>query len=180
MLAMQSSLLLVDDDGLLRERLAMALSKRGLAVRTAANADEALALAESITPDKAVIDLKMPGRNGLQLLSEIRGVSPDTQCVILTGYGSIANAVDAMRLGAVNYLPKPADADQVLEAFRHSDGNGKEPSVPEEIQAPSLAEAEWNHIQQVLSDCDGNVTRAAEKLGIPRRTLQRKLKKLAP
>ncbi|TWT78191.1 Photosynthetic apparatus regulatory protein RegA [Posidoniimonas polymericola] len=177
---MPQKLLLVDDDELLRERMARALAKRGLEVHAAANADEATALARSHGPDLAVLDLKMPGRTGLELLTELRGLLPDLKCVILTGYGSIANAVDAMRLGAVNYITKPADADQVLEAFRRGEAETPLLAPADEIHAPSLAEAEWNHIQQALADCHGNVTRAAEKLGIPRRTLQRKLKKLAP
>ena len=173
-------LLLVDDDDLLRERLARALVARGLDVRTAENADEAIELATADPPDLAVIDLKMPGRTGIDLLKEFQTVTPATKSVILTGYGSIANAVDALHAGAVSYVTKPADADQVLEAFRKADAEAPEPPPPSDIHAPSLAEAEWNHIQQVLSDCSGNITRAAAQLGIPRRTLQRKLKKLAP
>lgn len=178
-------LLLVDDDDLLRERLARAFVARGLEVRAAENADQAIELAKMDPPDLAVLDLKMPGRSGIDLLRELREVSPHTRAVILTGYGSIANAVDAMHAGAVSYVTKPADADQVLEAFRRaeadlSDEPPAEPLPPTEIHAPSLAEAEWNHIQQVLADCDGNITRAAAQLNIPRRTLQRKLKKLAP
>jgi two-component system response regulator RegA len=176
----RQSVLLVDDDDFLRDRMARALDKRGYQVSTAANVDDALAVAEAEQPDMAVIDLKMPGRSGQELLAELRRVSPDTRSVILTGYGSIANAVDAMRLGAVNYLTKPADVDQVVEAFRRVETAPEPAPDPSTLHAPSLAEAEWNHIQQVLTDCDGNVTRAAEKLDIPRRTLQRKLKKLAP
>jgi len=173
-------LLLVDDDDLLRERLAKALATRGLEVRTAENADEAIALATADPPDLAVIDLKMPGQTGIELLKQFQTVTPDTKSIILTGYGSIANAVDALHAGAVSYVTKPADADQVLEAFRKAEAPAPEPPPPSDIHAPSLAEAEWNHIQQVLSDCSGNITRAAAQLGIPRRTLQRKLKKLAP
>lgn len=172
-------LLLVDDDELLRERMAKAFEKRGLKVFTAENAELAAELASDEQPELAVLDLKMPGRSGLDLLQQIGQISPDTKCVILTGYGSIANAVDAMHAGAVSYVTKPADADQVLEAFRRAD-LPTDAEAPDRIQAPSLAEAEWNHIQQVLADHNGNVTRAAEQLGIPRRTLQRKLKKLAP
>lgn len=178
-------LLLVDDDDLLRERLARAFTKRGIEVTTAEKVDEAVEVARDLQPDLAVIDLKMPGRTGIDLLRELREVSPRTRSVILTGYGSIANAVDAMHAGAVSYVTKPADADQVLEAFRRAEADAAaeptpEPLPPTEIHAPSLAEAEWNHIQQVLSDSGGNITRAAAQLGIPRRTLQRKLKKLAP
>ncbi len=171
-----STLLLVDDDEFLRERLARALTARGLEVRTAANADEAISTLAEWKPELAVLDLKMPGRTGLELLREVKQLSPATQAVLLTGYGSIANAVEALRGGAVGYVTKPADADQILEAFRKG---APAPAASDSamISAPSLAEAEWNHIQQVLADCDGNVTRAAEQLQIPRRSLQRKLKK---
>jgi two-component system response regulator RegA len=173
------SLLLVDDDDTLRSRLARAFVSRGLRIAQAANYDEAMDHLKLESPTKAVIDLKMPGPTGLKLLVDLKRVSPNTEVVILTGYGSIANAVEAMRGGAVNYVTKPADADQILEAFR-SPGDHSRDSRGPEIQTPSLAEAEWNHIQQVLSDCDGNLTQAAGLLGIPRRTLQRKLKKMAP
>lgn len=177
------SLLLVDDDELLRERMGRALTARGLAVRTAASGDEALQLARQQPPDLAVLDLKMPGLTGLQTLRELKAIAPDVHAVILTGYGSIANAVEAVHQGAENYVTKPADADQVLEALHRSGTLSDEEAPPTgeaAIHTPSLAEAEWNHIQQVLADCGGNITRTAERLGIPRRTLQRKLKKLAP
>lgn len=175
-----NTLLLVDDDELLRERLARALAKRGLEVETAANVDEAITLVVARPPELAVIDLKMPGRTGIELLCELRRLSPETRSVMLTGYGSIANAVDAVHAGAVNYVTKPADADQILDALRRTGGVDGPAPEPGAIHAPSLAEAEWNHIQQVLHACGGNVTRAAAQLDIPRRTLQRKLKKLAP
>jgi two-component system response regulator RegA len=176
---MGKSLLLVDDDDVLRSRLARALVSRGLRVLQAANCQEALEHLGFELPDLAVIDLRMPGRSGLELLSEIRTRSPETQVVILTGYGSIANAVEAMRLGSINYLSKPADADQILAAFEVQE-KPTEQDPPPEYQPLSLAESEWNHIQRVLSDCGGNLTQAARLLGIPRRTLQRKLKKMAP
>ena len=177
------TLLLVDDDVSLRERMSRAMTARGLHVRTAANGTEALVTARASRPDLAVVDLKMPGMNGMELLAEIKKVSPATRVVMLTGYGSIANTVEAMREGAENYVTKPADADQVLEAFHRSGVLSDDEAPPMDeaaLHTPSLAEAQWNHIQQVLADCDGNVTRAAERLGIPRRTLQRKMRKLAP
>lgn len=177
------TLLLVDDDELLRERMGRALQSRGLLVRVAASGAEALQLAREQPPELAVLDLKMPGMTGLELLGELKAVAPDVHAVILTGYGSIANAVEAVRRGAENYLTKPADADQVLEALHRTGTLTDEEAPPASeaaIHTPSLAEAEWNHIQQVLADCNGNITRTAERLGIPRRTLQRKLKKLAP
>jgi two-component system response regulator RegA len=172
-------LLLVDDDEMLRERMGRALRARDFEVVEASNYDEAVEAIAQQQPHRAVLDLKMPGGSGLALLKLLREESPQTRVVMLTGYGSISNAVDAMREGAVGYVTKPADADQVLAAFDaqpalHAD------TTEEDFQPPSLAEAEWNHIQQVLADCGGNLSRAANLLGIPRRTLQRKLKKLAP
>ncbi|MEQ8847052.1 response regulator [Botrimarina sp.] len=177
------SLLLVDDDELLRERMGRALTARGLEVRVASSGAAALEMARQSPPELAVLDLKMPGMTGLETLAELRKVAPGVRAVILTGYGSIANTVEAMHQGAENYVTKPADADQVLEAFHRSGALSDDEAPPAgeaAIHTPSLAEAEWNHIQQVLADCGGNITRTAERLGIPRRTLQRKLKKLAP
>jgi two-component system response regulator RegA len=173
------TLLLVDDDETLRVRLARAFRARGVRVLPAASVDEALEHLAHETPDLAVIDLKMPGRSGLELLSELRQRSASTNSVVLTGYGSISNAVEAMREGAVDYLTKPADADQILDTLLTDDVRQSEREAAE-FKPLSLAEAEWNHIQKVLADCEGNLTRAAEMLEIPRRTLQRKLKKLAP
>ncbi|QDU53997.1 response regulator transcription factor [Aeoliella mucimassa] len=171
-------LLLVDDDELLRERMGRALAAREFEVVEASTYEEAVDRLESLRPQRAVLDLRMPGGSGLTLLKLVREKSPETRVVMLTGYGSIANAVDAMREGAVGYVTKPADADQVLAAFDAMPALHAE--TTDEFHPPSLAEAEWNHIQQVLSDCDGNLSRAATLLDIPRRTLQRKLKKLAP
>lgn len=172
--------LLVDDDQVFRERLARALVRRGFAVETAGGYDEAITrLGEDPPIDRAVIDLRMPGPNGLELLRDLQLRSPDTKVVVLTGYGSIATAVDAVKLGAINYLPKPADADDVIAAF----ARGEKPALSgpvEPYDAPSLARTEWEHIQRVLSDCGGNISEAARRLGIHRRSLQRKLQKYAP
>ena len=172
------SLLLVDDDEVLRERLARALSRRGYQVRTAANAEEALALAGAQPPRYAVIDLRMPGRSGLELLRELRLLGPSCQALILTGYGSIPTAVEATRLGAVGYLQKPVDANDVVVALGRSQGASD--SEAAHIETPSLARAEWEHIHRVLADCRGNVSEAARRLGIHRRSLQRKLQKYPP
>ncbi len=168
--------LIVDDDDTLRMRMEKSLRRRGFEVRCAANYDEAVAMTTDRRPDLAVLDLKMPGKSGLELLSEIRRISPETRCVMLTGYGCITNAVEAIKLGAVNYVTKPADADQILAAL---DERPPRDSAAE-IAPPSLAEAQWEHIQRVLGECGGNISEAAHVLDIPRRTLQRKLKKLAP
>jgi two-component system response regulator RegA len=174
-----TSLLLVDDDRILRERLARAFSDRGFDVRVAGNYDEAVALAKQDSPEMAVVDLKMPGQSGLQLLKELRTIDPTTKVVMLTGYGSIATAIDAIRLGATYFLPKPADADEILTAFARSESPPLEPAPPD-YRAPSLARAEWEHINRVLSDCAGNISEAARVLGIHRRSLQRKLQKYPP
>ena len=123
----------------------------------------------------------MPGPSGLELLREIKRISPDTEVVMLTGYGSISNAVEAIQAGAVNYIPKPADADEILAAFQNHQESGKRQEVPDhEYRPPTLAQAEWEHIHKILSQCNGNITEASRLLGIPRRSLQRKLKKLSP
>jgi two-component system response regulator RegA len=170
-------MLVVDDDAALRERMARAFADRGLDVRTAADGSKALELAREDSPELAVVDLKMPGPlSGLDVVRELKAIDATTRVLVLTGYGSIATAVEAMRLGAVNYVPKPADADEVLEAFDKPKGapQGDEPL------APSLARAEWEHINRVLSDCGGNISEAARRLALHRRTLQRKLNKYPP
>ncbi len=172
------SMLVVDDDDVLRERLARAFSGRGYDVRTAANAGEALAQAREESPELAVVDLRMPGPSGLELVKELRALDENTRIVVLTGYGSIATAVEAVKLGAANYLPKPADADEIIAAFNR--GEAEPLSVSSAYRAPSLARAEWEHINRVLGDSDGNISEAARRLGIHRRSLQRKLLKHPP
>jgi two-component system, response regulator RegA len=169
------SMLVVDDDAALRERMARAFVDRGLEVRTAPDGAKALELARSDSPELAVVDLKMPGTlSGLDVVRELKAIDAGTKVVVLTGYGSIATAVEAMKLGAWSYLPKPADADEVLEAFEAQKGTSPEAT------APSLARAEWEHINRVLNDCSGNVSEAARRLGLHRRSLQRKLNKYPP
>ncbi|MBX5480561.1 MAG: response regulator [Myxococcaceae bacterium] len=176
-----TSLLLVDDDEVLRDRLARAFRDRGFDVRTAGNVDAALEAAHAESPELAVVDLKMPGRSGLELVRALHEVDPSTRVVVLTGYGSIATALEAMALGATWYLPKPADADEILEALARPDRAAGAPRLTtQEPNAPSLARAEWEHIQRVLQDCDGNISAAARRLGIHRRSLQRKLLKHPP
>jgi len=153
------SILVVDDDATFRTRLVRAFAERRYDARGAAGAAEAVALAREDSPELAVVDLRMPDGNGLDVVRDLLAIDPSTRIVVLTGYGSIATAVDAMRLGAVHYLSKPADADQILAAI---DPNRR---------------VEWEHIQRVLSDCGGNVSQAARLLGLHRRSLQRKLAK---
>ncbi len=171
------SILVVDDDEVLRERLGRALRERGYAVRTAGSAAQAAALAEAESPELAVVDLKMEGGSGLDVLKHLKAQDASTRVVILTGYGSIATAVDATKLGATYYLPKPADVDEILAAFeREAPGTLDAGS----LAAPSLARAEWEHIQRVMADCGGNISEAARRLGMHRRSLQRKLQKYPP
>ena len=171
--------LVVDDDLAFRSRLIKALAARGHAAHGAGNVDEAVNVAVKVHPTAAVVDLKMPGgKSGLELVPELVRRFQGIQVVVLTGYGSIATAVEAVRQGAINYLSKPLDADQILAAF---DADG-EPHSPAEAETtpPSLARVEWEHIQRILTDCGGNISLAARKLGIHRRSLQRKLAKLPP
>jgi two-component system response regulator RegA len=173
------SILLVDDDEVFRRRLARAFEDRGYDVQTAGHHDEAVELARADSPEFAVVDLKMPDRSGLELVQALRGIDPSTKIIVLTGYGSIATAIDAVRLGATYYLPKPADADDIVAAFARGEAPPLNPPEPD-YRAPSLARAEWEHINRVLSDCGGNISEAARRLGIHRRSLQRKLQKYPP
>lgn len=171
------SLLVVDDDDVFRSRLARAFQRRGWEVREAADGAAAIALAEQDSPEYAAIDLRMPGAlTGLEVVSRLVEIDPGTTCVVLTGYGSIATAVDAVKRGAAHYVTKPADVDELLAAFGRAEappGGGEAPAPA----VPSLARVEWEHIQRVLSDCGGNISQAARLLGIHRRSLQRKLSK---
>jgi len=172
-------MLLVDDSDEFRERLGRAFRDRGFEVRTASNYEDALVIAHEQSPDRAVIDLRMPGKSGLELLRELKQLDDSIEVLLLTGFGSIATAVDAVRLGATNVLTKPADADDILAAFER--GNADVDHEPtSNVEVPSLARTEWEHIHRVLADCNGNISEAARRLGIHRRSLQRKLQKRAP
>jgi two-component system response regulator RegA len=162
-----SSIMLVDDSVILRDRLAEAFEERGFRVVVASHCDEA-------------VDLRMPGRPGLTLIQDLKEISPEVRVLILSGFGSIATAIDAIKLGAVNFLPKPADVDDILNAFKRGGTEVEVPETDEEIPVPTLAQAEWEHIHRVLADCNNNISEAARRLGIHRRSLQRKLRKRAP
>lgn len=174
------SIMLVDDSIVLRDRLALAFQERGFRVALASNYDEAIAVFSKDPTDLAVLDLRMPGKPGLVLLQELKAINPATQILILSGFGSIATAIDAIRLGATNFLPKPADADDILNAFLRGGCEIEMPEAEEDIPVPTLAQAEWEHIHRILADCGGNISEAARRLGIHRRSLQRKLRKRAP
>ncbi|MFI5184066.1 MAG: response regulator transcription factor [Vicinamibacteria bacterium] len=169
------SVLVVEDDEVLRGRLARAFRERGYEAREAKDVADALDQARDETPEYVVVDLRMPGASGLEVVREIKALDPATVVVVLTGYGSIATAVEAVRLGAAHYLTKPADVDDIVAAFGRADGPEAVSAV--EPTVPSLARVEWEHINRVLTDCGGNVSKAARLLGIHRRSLQRKLTK---
>ncbi len=174
-----TSILLVDDEDLFRNRLSKAFTRRGLTTYGAANYEEAITKIKDHNPQLAVIDLKMPGKTGLDVIKAAKKIAPELKMIVLTGYGSIATAIDAVKLGALAYIAKPADADDILAAFNKEPGV-EIPLESETIVAPSLARAEWEHINRVLADCDGNISHAAKRLGIHRRSLQRKLLKYPP
>jgi two-component system, response regulator RegA len=169
-----STILVVDDDERFRLRLAQAFEHRGYNVLSAQSPADALALCAGRQIDRATVDLRMPGQSGLVLVQELIRLYPEIHVVVLTGYGSIATAVEAMRLGALDYLTKPCHADRILAAF-DADPDSREPKL--DIPIPSLALVERDHIERVLHECNGNVSKAARALGMHRRTLQYKLAK---
>ena len=171
------SVLVVDDDERLRSRLARAFEERGYDVVQAEDHDSALGAVADESTEFAVVDLRMPGKSGLELVRALHQLDAATKIVVLTGYGSIATALDAVRLGATHYLSKPADVDTVIAAFSKGELAPDDPVEATAEETPSLARVEWEHIQRVLSDCNGNISQAAKQLGIHRRSLQRKLAK---
>ncbi|NVB40417.1 response regulator [Pseudenhygromyxa sp. WMMC2535] len=167
------TIMIVDDDRAFCTALAGGLRRRGFGVVVAHDYDEALAEAEAWRPDRAVIDLRMPGHSGLEVVAKLRRLLPGLRMVVLTGFGSIATAIEAIKLGAVHYLTKPASIDELLAAFDRT-----EPvllDAPAATTATPLDQLEWEHLQRVLTDCQGNVSEAARRLGMHRRSLQRKL-----
>ncbi|HEX4274424.1 MAG TPA: response regulator [Bryobacteraceae bacterium] len=169
--------LVVDDDDIFRNRLCRAFEARGWEALGAADGPSALELSSQSSPDLAIVDLRLPGMSGLEIVQGLRSLDETTCIIMLTGYGSIATALTATKLGANHYLSKPADADQILNAWKRIMDGADEPPVH---AVPSLARVEWEHIQRVLTDCEGNVSQAAKLLGLHRRSLQRKLAKYPP
>ena len=170
------SLLLVDDDEIFLRRLARAMEKRGFSVESAASVASGKALATARPPAYAVIDLRLEDGNGLDVVEVLREARPDSRIVVLTGYGAIATAVAAVKIGATDYLSKPADADDVVRALLCS---GE--SLPEPPENPMSADrVRWEHIQRVYEQCDRNVSETARRLSMHRRTLQRILAKRSP
>jgi len=170
------NLLLVDDDVVFCQVLAKAMQKRGFDVTTANSVPQVqILLDEGLLPGYAVVDLSMPGgASGLVLVELLHGFSAEMCIVVLTGYASVATAIEAIKLGATHYLAKPANADEIMKAFGKALGDA-DAGVSD--QTVSVRRLEWEHIQKVLADCDGNISAAARELGMHRRTLQRKLAK---
>jgi two-component system response regulator RegA len=165
------TLLVVDDDAPFRTRLVKAFIDRGFDATGVGSAADAIAAAQHDSPELALVDLRLGGDSGLDVVQQLKAIDDTTRIVVLTGYGSIATAVESMKRGATTYLTKPVDADQIAAAF---DGAPSTPTATD-TPVPTLARVEWEHIQRVLADCGGNVSQAARLLGIHRRSLQRKL-----
>ncbi len=184
-----AKILVVDDDETIRGRLVHALEKRGHEAQEADGYDMAMSKMRSFQPEYVITDLRMPDHSGLDVVESVKSISPRTEVLLLTGFGSIANALEAVRKGARGYLTKPADTDQILVALGlQEEPEEKEVSTKDlhdfdqepyeyddEDCSPTLGRVEWEHIQRVLADCDNNISRAARALGMHRRTLQRKL-----
>ncbi|HVH33499.1 MAG TPA: response regulator [Tahibacter sp.] len=163
--------LLIDDDEVYARILQRSLQRRGLQVRIAHDAASALALVEAQAPEFALVDLKIGASSGLDLIAPLRAARADMQIVLVTGYASVATAVEAIKRGADNYLPKPVTAEALLRALND------EPAAEEVDTMTPLSRLEWEHIQQAMLACDGNISAAARLLGMHRRSLQRKLAK---
>ncbi len=173
-----AKLLIVDDDVTFTQVLARALGSRGFSSETAHDADSALALVRRLQPDYCVLDLKLGEHNGLQLIGQMRRLAPGMRILLLTGYASIATAVEAIKRGAHDYLSKPVDADAVVRALTGESEHEADDELPEAPDGPlPLRRLEWEHIQRVLNECEGNISETARRLGMHRRTLQRKLAK---
>jgi two-component system, response regulator RegA len=169
----QPSLLLVDDDPTFCGVLRQALEKRNFSVTVAHSVEDAAPLAKANPPEFAVVDLKMDGASGLALVKILHELDPATRIVVLTGYASIATAVEAIKLGATQYLSKPANADEIVAAFGHL----ADPGLSLNVQPPTVERLEWEHINRILQENDGNISATARALNMHRRTLQRKLAK---
>jgi two-component system, response regulator RegA len=170
------SLLIVEDDKSFLQRLARAMEGRGFAVTTAESVADGLTQLETTSPAFAVVDMRLEDGNGLEVISALKRRRPDARAIILTGYGNIATAVNAVKLGAVDYLSKPVDADDVVAALLALEGRKAEP--PENPM--SADRVRWEHIQRIYELCGRNVSETARRLNMHRRTLQRILAKRAP
>jgi two-component system response regulator RegA len=170
------SLLIVEDDKSFLQRLARAMEGRGFTVTTAESVADGLTQLETTSPAFAVVDMRLEDGNGLEVISALKRRRPDARAIILTGYGNIATAVNAVKLGAVDYLSKPVDADDVVAALLALEGRRADP--PENPM--SADRVRWEHIQRIYELCGRNVSETARRLNMHRRTLQRILAKRAP
>lgn len=171
-----NSLLIVDDDKAFLQRIARAMELRGYRVETADTVADGLKIVRETPPDCAVVDLRLGDGSGLDVIEALRELRPDVRAIVLTGYGNIATAVTAVKLGAIDYLAKPADADDIHQALTRT--AAEKPQVPENPM--SADRVRWEHIQRVFENCDRNVSETARRLNMHRRTLQRILGKRAP
>ena len=169
-------LLLVDDDAPFRQRLSLLLARKGFAVTSVGRLQEARVEAARLKPAHAVVDMRLEDGNGLDLVAELRAMSPDVRVVMLTGYGNLATAVAAEKAGAIDYLAKPADPEDIVRALS-ADGSSRPEAPPEPMSADRVR---WEHIQRVYELCDRNVSETARRLKMHRRTLQRILAKRSP
>jgi two-component system response regulator RegA len=167
--------LVIDDDASFNAILVRTLTRRGHPARGASDVESALLLAHEMQPQQVVLDLNLNGSSGLALIPELLSINPDCRIVVLTGYASIATAVDAVKLGAVQYLAKPVEIEAILAAFE--DDEGPDFGLPASDSPLSVDRLEWEHIQRVLNENEGNVSATARALKMHRRTLQRKLSK---
>ena len=172
----ERTLLIVEDDKSFLQRLARAMEARGFDVATAESVGEGLQQVEMSAPAFAVVDMRLGDGNGLDVIVALKQRRPDARAIILTGYGNIATAVNAVKMGAVDYLAKPADADDIIAALMANDGKKAEP--PEHPM--SADRVRWEHIQRIYELCGRNVSETARRLNMHRRTLQRILAKRAP
>lgn len=168
------NLLLVDDDEGLCEVMSRAFEQRGYGVRVAHTGREAAQVAQAAAPDCAVVDLRLPDQSGLKVISALKAANPAMRIVVLTGHGSIPTAVEAVKLGATNYLTKPVEVDEIVAAMQRE---AADDSVPIRVKPMSVDRLEWEHIQRVLRENNDNVSATARALSMHRRTLQRKLRK---
>ena len=174
MTEMAQKFLIVDDDETFTRVLSRAIRRRGYETTVAGSAEQALTLLDEFIPDLATLDLKMDGASGISLIPHLLALNPDMKILILTGYASISTAVEAIKLGATDYLAKPADADQILAKLLKNEAN---PDIGIAEKPISVDRLEWEHIQKVLTENEGNISATARALGMHRRTLQRKLQK---
>jgi two-component system response regulator RegA len=167
-------LLLVDDDEVFCQVLSRALIKREFQVEVAHSQDQAVEIAKKFHPDLAIVDLRIDIESGLNMVRTLVDMEPGIRIVVLTGYASISPAVESIKLGAIHYLTKPAEVDEIVQALYRDQGNR---DLPLTNRPMSPKRIEWEHLQKVLNDHDGNISAAARAMGMHRRSLQRKLNK---